>query len=64
MPMEFFRDLLDERFAETEVDQQVDTALNWGRYAELFTYDPEEDTIHLHQLDHHDENPAESASLH
>ncbi len=64
MPMEFFRDLLDERFAETEVNQQVETALNWGRYSELFTYDPEEDTVHLHQLDHRDENSAESASLH
>ena len=34
MPMEFFRDLLDEHFPETEVNQQIETALNWGRYAE------------------------------
>jgi NitT/TauT family transport system ATP-binding protein len=64
MPVEFFRDLLDERFAQVEVDQQIETALNWGRYAELFTYDPEKDTLHLHQLDHLSENSAENAPSH
>jgi NitT/TauT family transport system ATP-binding protein len=64
MPVEFFRDLLDEHFAQIEVDQQVETALNWGRYAEIFTYDPETDTLHAHQPDHRDETSAESASLH
>jgi NitT/TauT family transport system ATP-binding protein len=48
MPLEFFRDLLDERFAQMEVEQQIETALGWGRYAEIFTYDPETDTLHLH----------------
>jgi NitT/TauT family transport system ATP-binding protein len=64
MPVEFFRDLLDERFAQVEVEQQIETALNWGRYAELFTYDAADDTVHLHQPEHHGENSAESASLH
>jgi NitT/TauT family transport system ATP-binding protein len=64
MPVEFFRDLLDERFAQVEVEQQIETALNWGRYAELFTYDAEDDTVHLHAPDHHGENSPESASLH
>jgi NitT/TauT family transport system ATP-binding protein len=64
MPVEFFRDLLDERFAQVEVEQQIETALNWGRYAELFTYDAEDDTVHLHQPEHHGENSPESASLH
>jgi NitT/TauT family transport system ATP-binding protein len=41
MPLEFFRDILDEHFPETEVQAQMDTALNWGRYAEIFTYDAE-----------------------
>ena len=41
MPLEFFRDLLDEKFSQEEVEQQIDTALQWGRYAEIFTYDPE-----------------------
>jgi NitT/TauT family transport system ATP-binding protein len=64
MPVEFFRDLLDERFAQVEVEQQIETALNWGRYAELFTYDAEDDTVHLHAPDHHGEGSPESASLH
>src|ERR1700734_4209142 len=64
MPLEFFRDLLDERFAQVEVEQQIETALGWGRYAELFTYDAEDDTVHLHQPEHHGENSTESASLH
>jgi NitT/TauT family transport system ATP-binding protein len=48
MPLEFFRDILDEHFAEHDVQMQLDTALNWGRYAEIFTYDPESDTLRLH----------------
>jgi NitT/TauT family transport system ATP-binding protein len=48
MPLEFFRDLLDERFAQQEVEKQIETALAWGRYAEIFTYDPETDILHLH----------------
>lgn len=41
MPEEFYRDLLDEHFPEAEVRRQLDTALNWGRYAELFDFDAE-----------------------
>jgi NitT/TauT family transport system ATP-binding protein len=36
---EFFHDILDEYFAEDEVQRQFDTAMNWGRYAEIFDYD-------------------------
>src|ERR1700683_1860189 len=39
MSDEFFHDILDEHFAEDEVRRQFDTAMNWGRYAELFDYD-------------------------
>ncbi len=38
---EFFHDILDEYFAEDEVLRQLDTATNWGRYAEIFDYDRE-----------------------
>lgn len=41
MEEEFFHDLLDEHFTEAEVQRQLDTALNWGRYAEIFDYDSE-----------------------
>ena len=47
MAMEFFRDILDEHFPDIEVEAQVETALNWGRYAEIFTYDPEGDRLVL-----------------
>jgi NitT/TauT family transport system ATP-binding protein len=45
MPLEFFRDVLDEHFSESETERQINTALNWGRYAEIFTYDSESDTL-------------------
>jgi NitT/TauT family transport system ATP-binding protein len=39
--VEFFRDILDEHFSADEVERQFETALNWGRYAEIFDYDSE-----------------------
>jgi len=47
VPLEFFRDVLDEHFSQDEVETQMQTVLNWGRYAELFTYDPETDRLML-----------------
>jgi NitT/TauT family transport system ATP-binding protein len=39
LPAEFFQDLLDEHFSEDESRRQLETAIHWGRYAELFDYD-------------------------
>lgn len=39
VPEEFFLDMLDEQFSEEETQRQLDTAINWGRYAELFDFD-------------------------
>jgi len=36
---EFFHDLLDEHFGEEESRRQLETAVQWGRYAEIFDYD-------------------------
>jgi NitT/TauT family transport system ATP-binding protein len=36
---EFFYDMLEEHFSEDEAKRQVETAIHWGRYAELFDYD-------------------------
>jgi NitT/TauT family transport system ATP-binding protein len=36
---EFFHDLLDEHFSEEESRRQLETAIQWGRYAEIFDYD-------------------------
>ena len=49
MPVEFFRDVLGEHFAEDEVQRQIETALNWGRYGEIFTYDSETDRLLSHE---------------
>jgi len=35
---EFFHDLLDEHFSEEESRRQLETAIQWGRYAEIFDY--------------------------
>jgi NitT/TauT family transport system ATP-binding protein len=49
MPLDFFHDILDEYFSEEETKQQIETALNWGRYAEIFEYDSENDRLRLYQ---------------
>lgn len=49
MPLEFFRDLLQNHFSDDEVERQIDTALNWGRYGEIFTYDSASDRLLLNQ---------------
>lgn len=36
---DFFHDVLDEQFSEEETQRQLETAINWGRYAELFDFD-------------------------
>jgi NitT/TauT family transport system ATP-binding protein len=36
---EFFHDVLDEQFTEEETVRQLETAISWGRYAELFDFD-------------------------
>ncbi len=35
----FFTDLLQRSFGEDDARQQLDTAINWGRYAELYAFD-------------------------
>ncbi len=39
VPEDFFLDMLDEQFSEEETQRQLDTAITWGRYAELFDFD-------------------------
>jgi NitT/TauT family transport system ATP-binding protein len=54
MPLDFFRDILEEHFPGTEVQRQIDTALNWGRYGDVFRYDSDGDRLSL-------DEPASSA---
>jgi NitT/TauT family transport system ATP-binding protein len=46
---EFFHDILDEHFSDEETARQLDTAINWGRYAELFDHDAKERKFFLPQ---------------
>jgi NitT/TauT family transport system ATP-binding protein len=39
VPEDFFLDMLDEQFSEEEGQRQMETAVTWGRYAELFDFD-------------------------
>ena len=39
VPEEFFLDMLDEQFSGEESLKQIETAVTWGRYAELFDFD-------------------------
>ena len=39
VPEDFFLDMLDEQFSEEECLRQMETAIVWGRYAELFDFD-------------------------
>lgn len=39
VPEDFFLDMLDEQFSGDECARQLETAITWGRYAELFDFD-------------------------
>jgi NitT/TauT family transport system ATP-binding protein len=58
MPLELFRDILEEHLSDDEVQRQIDTALNWGRYGDIFTYDSESDRLRMIPV----ANPAEDGS--
>jgi NitT/TauT family transport system ATP-binding protein len=41
----FFLDILQQGFSPSDAQQQLDIAIGWGRYAELFDYDTHTDQI-------------------
>ena len=49
--------MLDEQFSEEECTRQLETAINWGRYAELFDWDDSRRRFMLHV--HDGEEPVE-----
>lgn len=63
IPLELFRDTLDEHFSDDDVRLQIETALNWGRYANIFTYDSENDRLLSFQAANISED-GQSAPLH
>ncbi len=47
MRADFFLDILDEYYPAEEAQRQFETAVDWGRYAELFEYDVTERWLSL-----------------
>ncbi len=45
----FFLDLLEEHFSAAEARRQLQTAIDWGRYAELFGFEDDTDELFLEQ---------------
>jgi NitT/TauT family transport system ATP-binding protein len=44
---EFLVDILDEHFSDSEAERQFETLVDWGRYAQLFEYDADEERLYL-----------------
>jgi NitT/TauT family transport system ATP-binding protein len=60
---EFFHDVLDEQFSEEETLRQLETAINWGRYAELFDFDASRRRFILPEKLSHDPDDDSDAEI-
>ena len=49
LPEELILDILESHFSPTEAQRQLATAIDWGRYAELYSYDEPAGIIFLEQ---------------
>ncbi len=49
LPERHFLDLLEEHFDEDEAQAQLETAIGWGRYAELFTFQDDRGIFRLEE---------------
>jgi NitT/TauT family transport system ATP-binding protein len=47
---DFFRDLLHRGYTNTDTEQQLDIAIDWGRYGELFDYDADTGELVLSEV--------------
>jgi len=43
---DFLLDILDEHFSASEAERQFQTLVDWGRYAQLFEYDADEERLY------------------
>ncbi|MDQ1693317.1 MAG: NitT/TauT family transport system ATP-binding protein, partial [Acidobacteriaceae bacterium] len=59
VPEEFFLDMLDEQFSAQETQRQLETAINWGRYAELFDFDAGRRRFMMPEVEETAETPLE-----
>ena len=61
VPEEFFLDMLDEQFSEDECQRQMETAITWGRYAEIFDFDASRRRFVLPDAQEEEAAPGEEA---
>jgi len=54
---ELLLDILDEHFSDAEAEKQFETLVDWGRYAQLFEYDANEER--LYKVDAEEEEHVE-----
>jgi NitT/TauT family transport system ATP-binding protein len=47
---DYFREQLQLDFTLEEAERQLDIAIHWGRYAELFAYDEDADELFLEEV--------------
>jgi NitT/TauT family transport system ATP-binding protein len=62
VPEDFFLDMLDEQFSQEETLRQLETAINWGRYAELFDFDAGRRRFIKHEHEYIHETPVEETA--
>lgn len=51
MNEEFFLDVLENHFTEDEAWRQLQTVIDWGRYAELFAYDEQSGVLYTEEAE-------------
>jgi len=51
LPESFFLGLLEQRFSAPEARRQLDTAIDWGRYAELFAFEDDTNEFFIEAAD-------------
>jgi NitT/TauT family transport system ATP-binding protein len=56
IPEELVLDILENHFSPEEAQRQLKTAIDWGRYAEIYSYDEPAGQIFLEQVE--SEQPA------
>ena len=49
MSEDFFIEILENHFTTDEAWRQLETAIDWGRYAELFAYDLDSGEVYLEE---------------
>jgi NitT/TauT family transport system ATP-binding protein len=59
IPEELILDILEAHFSPKEAVRQLDTAIDWGRYAELYSYDEPAGEIFLEQVPVVEEEPSQ-----